>query len=236
MEFTSEILQVLAKRAWKLSWILVLYAIVSLVIVVSIFIHKKLFVLSNIQNLNPNILEILKFFSESFLISVVIFGIFFILKTDSDNTIKKSRDKVYNKFIDRVKLVFKYRYDFPLEKYTKGIQNLTQYSKKFYKDDKRHIIEIKNLKTYLVQGIDTLYVKYTINEEESILFSIWHSGNFVAVAIAIDKNILDISEDIINEKFESTLNLQGAKNSEENKLSLRDNYWWFDVMSNEVVK
>ena len=39
MEFTSEILQAISKRAWKLSWILVAYSILCLSIILYIFIE-----------------------------------------------------------------------------------------------------------------------------------------------------------------------------------------------------
>jgi len=86
---------------------------------------------------------------------------------------------------------------------------------------------LKNIKTFVVSGVDSLYIIYHINSEESILFSIWHSGDFVAVAIAIKQNFIKIEEQIIKETYESKLNLSGSK---EYKLVTRDGFWWFDVM------
>lgn len=90
----------------------------------------------------------LKFFSESFSVSLLIFGLLYILKGDSDNSIKKSRERLYKKIKERVDLVFKYRYDFPTDDYNEEIKDLTQYTK--------------------------------IYKKEKVLFSIWHSGTFIA--------------------------------------------------------
>jgi hypothetical protein len=228
MEFTSELLQALSKRAWKLSWIFIVYILFALCVILLIVIHKELYILSNLPTLEDNYVSILSFLWESLIVSVIVFTIFFILKGDSDTTIKKLREKFYNKAIERVRLVFEYRYDFPDSLYTKEIKELTQYTKKFKKDSNLHTINIDNLNTYIVDGIDSLYITYTINQTEKILFSIWHSGTFIAIAVAIDHKILPATEKEINTKFENTLNLSGSEN-EANRLSLRDGYWWFDI-------
>ncbi len=229
MEFTSELLQALSKRAWKLSWIFVIYIIFALSAILLIVVHKELYFLSNLSTLEANYVSILSFLWESLIISIIIFAIFFILKGDSDTTIKKLREKFYNKTIERVKLVFEYRYNFPDKLYTKEIQELTQYTKEFKKNNKTHKINIDNLNTFIVDGVDSLYITYTINQNEKILFSIWHSGSFIATAIAIDHKLLQTTKEEVNNKFENTLNLSGSENSEGDRLSLRDGYWWFDI-------
>jgi len=229
MEFTSELLQVLSKRAWKLSWILVLYILISLFIILFIIIDKELYIPSNFIALESNYMSLIDFFSKSLILSIVIFAIFYILKGDSDITIKKSREKFYIKAIERVKLVFKYRYNFPNDQYIEEIKILTQYTKLFTKNNIEHTININNLNFFIVEGIDSLYITYTINKKEKILFSIWHSGTFIAIAIAIEQKILNLKENEINNKFENTLNLAGSENSESIRLSQRDGYWWFDI-------
>jgi hypothetical protein len=217
MEFTSEILQALSKRAWKLSWIIVLYAILSLFICLSIIVNKELYFLENFVILEKNYLELLKFFSESFLLSIIIFGIFYILKGDSDNALKKLRTKLYIKIKERVRLVFKYRYNFPRNKYSDEIRLLTE--------------KIK-LSFSIVNGIDSLYAIYKINDNEKILFSIWYPGKFIAIAIALNKSLTVLSRKEIKNKFENTLNLVDSVNSEDDRLSERDVYWWFDIKYN----
>jgi hypothetical protein len=229
MEFSSELLSALSKRAWRLSWILILYALISITIVLILVINKKLYILSNFSTVDENTISLIGFFADSFLVSLILFGIFYILKGDSDTSIKKSRERFYNKAIERVNLVFQYRYDFPQNDYISEIKTLTEYTKEYTKEDKSHFINIENLNTYIVDGIDSLYITYKLNEDEKILFSIWHSGTFIAIAIAIEARILDKSENEINLKFENTLNLAGSENEEKNRLSQRDGYWWFDI-------
>jgi hypothetical protein len=232
MEFTSEILQALSKRAWKLSWIIVLYAILSLFICLSIIVNKELYFLENFVILEKNYLELLKFFSESFLLSIIIFGIFYILKGDSDNALKKLRTKLYIKIKERVRLVFKYRYNFPRNKYSDEIRLLTEKIKTFKKNDEIHEIDISKLSFSIVNGIDSLYAIYKINDNEKILFSIWYPGNFIAIAIALNKSLTVLSRKEIKNKFENTLNLVDSVNSEDDRLSERDVYWWFDIKYN----
>lgn len=229
MEFTSEILQALSKRAWKLAWIFILNAVVSISAIITIFFYKKLYILNNISNLEDIYIDILKFLIQSFLSSILLFCILFILKGDSDNSIKKAREYLYKKIYERVSLVFTYRYNFPEEKYDKQIKELTQYKKIYTKENILHEIQISNLNCYIVDGIDSLYLTYQIKENEKILFSIWHSGKFIAIAIAIEKNLLSYTKDQIKEKFENTLNLADSNNAEKDRLSERDCYWWFDI-------
>lgn len=229
MEFTSELLQALSKRAWKLSWILVLYILISIFVILFIVIDKQLYIPTNFIALEDNYTSLLSFFSESLILSVIIFAVFYILKGDSDVSIKKSREKFYNKAIERVKLVFEYRYNFPQEQYIEEIQALTQYSNKFKKNNIEHTVDIDKLHSYIVDGIDSLYITYEINKDEKLLFSIWHSGSFIAIAVAINEQLLNLDKEVINQKFENTLNLSGSENSEKNRLSKRDGYWWFDV-------
>lgn len=228
MELNSELLQTVSKRAWRLSWIFILTALISLFVSIFLILNKKLYIIDNFIKLEPNYLELLKFFSESFSVSLLIFGLLYILKGDSDNSIKKSRERLYKKIKERVDLVFKYRYDFPIDNYNEEIRNLTQYTKVYKKDDLTHEIKIENITSYFVDGVDSLYINYNINEKEKVLFSIWHSGTFIAMAIAIKKDLIDLNEKDISQEFENSLNLSGSI-QENNRLSIRDGYWWFDV-------
>ena len=55
MELNSEILQAVSKRAWKLSWIFVLTALISLFIVLFIIINKELYILENFLKLESKL-------------------------------------------------------------------------------------------------------------------------------------------------------------------------------------
>jgi hypothetical protein len=230
MEFTSEILQSLAKRAWKLVWVLVLNIIISLVILGFFVVHLNLYSFDAIMKIDSNALKIATFIIQNILWSLILYAIFFILKGDSDQTIKKFREKYYDKAIDRVKSVFEYRYHFPQEKYDKKrtLQKITEYSKEYQKEGVSHTISLKNVKTFIVSGVDSLYIIYNINSKESILFSIWHSGDFVAIAVAIKSEhiVKNIVEKEIEDKYKNILNLSASK---ESGLSKRNNFWWFDV-------
>ncbi|MFW0693932.1 hypothetical protein ACN091_06665 [Aliarcobacter butzleri] len=234
MEFTSEILQAISKRAWKLSWILVAYSILCLGIILFIFIDNELYVLNNFSKIHSTQIGILKFSYNSLIVSSVIFSILFILKGDSDNTIKKAREKFYEKAFLRVKLVFQYRFNFPIDDYKEQyeIRQLTEYQKEYSKNEENHKISINNLNSFILNAIDTLYITYSLNnkKEEKILFSIWHSGTFVAIAIAIDKKYTNKTEKEINDLL-SKLNLSGSI-EDINRLTTRDNYWWFDIKYN----
>ena len=228
MEFTSEILQSIAKRAWKLSWILIINVMLSLIVLGLLVVHFNLYSLDEMIKIDSNILKIVTFVLQNILWSMILYAIFFVLKGDSDQTIKKFREKYYNKATSRVKSVFEYRYNFPKEKYDKKgtIQKLTQYHKEYQKNSVPHTISLKNIKAFVVSGVDSLYIIYHINPDESILFSIWHSGDFVAVAVAIKQEYIKSDKQDISKIYEGKLNLSGAK---EYILSSRDDFWWFDI-------
>lgn len=234
MEFTSEILQAISKRAWKLSWILVAYSILCLSIILYIFIDNQLYILSNFSKIHSTQVEILKFSYQSLIISIVVFSILFILKGDSDNTIKKARERFYEKVFERTKLVFQYRFNFPINDFEGQyeIRKLTEYQTDYSRNEEIHKISINNLNNFILNAIDTLYITYSLNDkfEERVLFSIWHSGSFVAIAIAIDKKYTNKTEDEIHKAL-SKLNLSGSI-EDSNRLNTRDNYWWFDIKYN----
>ena len=230
MDFSSEFLQSLSKRAWRLSWVLILIALISLMVILSLVLYKNLYIPANFSTVGENYIAAIEFFTDALIVSLSLFGIFYIFKGDSNTTIKKLREKFYKKAIERVELVFDYRYNFPIDKYTNEIKSLTEYKKQFVKNEALHTINKNNLKKYIVDGVDSLYITYEPNSDEKILFSIWHSGSFIAIAIAVDINSCKgKTKDEVKSLFESKLNLTGSDSSEPDRLSIRDGYWWFDV-------
>jgi hypothetical protein len=221
---TLDIFQNLAKRAWKISWIFILYSAVSFLILLNIIIDKKLYFLDNIDKLSQNYIDIITILFDSSFLSIIFFVLMYILRGDSDLTIKKLRENFYKSAFKRVKEVFAFRFDTQNLNFENDIKKLIQYNSKFKKDNVVHEISLDNLKSVYVDGIDSLYVYYRINETKYILYSIWHSGDFIAIAVALKKD-LGVSKDDFFAILEETLNLEGAKYTK----NIRNDFLWFDV-------
>jgi len=217
-----EIISSIAKRAWKFSFLFLLYFLFALFIFSSIVLYKKLYILDNLIKINSNLYNFLNFLLNSSLVAVLIYFLIWILKGENDITIKKLRNNFYQKAINRVKEVVKNRFN--LEGYNEDIKNLTEYTKVFKKKNNIHKVEIKNLNTYIVNGVDTLYFFYNVNEKEKIIWSIWHSGDFLAIAFAIEEELVKL--DNVEEYLKKSFNLTSAK---EYIFTKRDKYIWFDV-------
>jgi len=216
-----EIISSIAKRAWKFSIIFLFYFFISFFTFFSIVLYKKLYILDNIDKINANLYSFLSFLLNSSLIALFIYFLIWVLKGE----IKKLRNRFYQKAIDRVEEVVKNRFDF--DGYNDDIKNLTEYTKFFEKNNKKHKVELKNLKTYIVSGVDTLYFFYKINEKEKIIWSVWHSGDFLAIAFAIEENLINF--DNVEECIIKSFNITSAK---EYIFTKRDKYIWFDVKFN----
>jgi hypothetical protein len=217
-----ELISNIAKRAWKFSYFFLFYFCFALFLFFSIFIYKKLYLISNLENISVVLFKILYFLISSAFVSIIIYFLIWVLKGESDFTIKKLRKNFYDKAVKRVEEVMKYRFE--LEDYNEDIKILTMYNNKFEKNGRIHIVKVSNLKSYIVNGVDTLYFFYKINNEEKIIWSIWHSGDFLAIALAIDEDLVSNSnyEEILLKSF----NLTSAKDYD---LGKRDKYIWFDV-------
>ena len=222
--FSFDIFENLAKRAWKISWVFILYSAVSFMVLLNIIIEKKLYILSNIDKLSQNYIDIIIFLLNSALFSILFFIIMYVFKGDSDMTIRKLREKFYESAYERVKLVFKYRFETNDLDFDSEIKKLVKYNSRFEKDGLTHTVSIDNLNSVFVEGIDSLYIYYKISEEEYILYSVWHSGDFVAVAVAI-KQSLNITKEDFEATLEKALNLEGATYTK----GIRDDFYWFDV-------
>lgn len=220
-----EIISSIAKRASKLSLFFLFYSLISIFLFITVIIYKKIYVISNLEKINGNLYSFLEFLITSSFISFLFYLTIYVLKGESDLTIRKLRNNFYKKAIERVNEVVKYRFEF--QGYNEDIKNLTEYSKYFEKNGKKHIVKLKNLKSFIVSEIDTLYFLYQINNNEKILWSIWHSGDFLAIAIAIEKNLVKMHN--IEEFLKKTFNLTNHK---EFIFSERDKYLWFDVKFN----
>jgi len=216
-----EIISSIAKRAWKFSFIFLFYFFISIAIFLTIFIHQNLFLIDNLIKINSNLYSILSFLLTSSFISIFIYFLIWVLKGESDIKIKKLRKNFYQKAINRVNEILKYRFD--LKGFNEDIINLTEYHKEFIKNNNIHKINLKNFSFTIVDGVDTLYFFYKINEKEKIIWSIWHSGDFIAIAIAIEKNLVKVSN---TKKYFEKFNLTSAKDY---ILTTRDKYIWFDV-------
>lgn len=229
MEFTSELLQTISKRAWKFSPIFLLYIVICVSVLFFIIVSEELYNLEVLKNTDEIYIEILSYCIKSSISAFLIYLILFMLKGDSDSSIKEKREIFYKKAYKRVQLVFNYRYNFSIENYSDEIRVLTEYNKLYKKNDITHTINKSNLNYFIVEGVDSLYIRYKISNTEEILYSVWHSGKFIAIAIAIKKfnAVLEINK--ISYLYENTLNLTGSNNIEKERLSEREGYWWFDI-------
>lgn len=219
-----DIFQNLAKRAWKISWVFVLYSVVSFLILLNIIIVKKLYILDNIDKLSQNYTNFITALFDSSFLSFIFFVVMYVLRGDSDLTIKKLRENFYKSAFKRVKEVFAFRFDTQNLNFENDIKKLIQYNGKFKKNDVIHTVSLDNLKSVYVDGIDSLYVYYQINKTQYILYSIWHSGDFIAIAVALKKEF-GVSKDEFDKTLEEALNLEGAKYTK----NTRDDFLWFDV-------
>jgi len=220
-EIPFEIISNIAKRAWKFSIVFLFYFFFALFLFLSIVISKKLYIIENLEKINSNLYSFLSYLLTTSFVAIFIYFLIWILKGESDLTIRKLRKLFYQKAINRVNEVMRYRFEF--NGYNEDIKNLTTYTKCFEKDGNKHIVNLNNLKSYIVDGVDTLYFFYKINEREKIIWSIWHSGDFLAIAFAIEENL--VKKDI-KPILESRFNLTNAKDV---VLTKRDRYFWFDV-------
>ena len=217
-----EIISSIAKRAWKFSIIFLLYFFLSFFTFSSIVLYKKLYIINNLAKIDTNLYSFLSFLLNSSLVALFVYFLIWILKGENDITIKRLRNGFYQKAIDRVKEVVKNRFD--LVGYNEDIKNLTEYTKLFEKNNEKHKVEMKNLKTYIVNGVDTLYFFYKINEKEKIIWSVWHSGDFLAIALAIEEKLVHF--DNVESFIKKSFNLTSVK---EYIFTKRDKYIWFDV-------
>ena len=236
MEFSVDLLNTLAKRGWKIIvWVLPINIIFSLYFTTFIIIKRGLYSINKIANIDTDISSLLSFLIQNIVFSFFVIFVFYIIKGDSGDKIKKLRSKFYTYSRDRVFNLFAYRYT-SLLNIDKDIDKLVSYNAQYKKEKEEHSISEKFLSFNDLPEIDSLYIIYKINNIEKVLFSIWHTGNKISVAIAFDKNDLfnefkyNLQEEIFNNitsKYKGILNISDAKDT---SIQIREKYYWFDIV------
>ena len=230
MEFSVDILNALAKRGWKIIvWVFPTNMIISLFLFFLILIERNLFSIDNFVKIDSDVSTLLAFLMQNILFSFVILLIFYIIKGDSGDKIKKMRSKFYQYTRTRIFNLFSYRFN-PPKSLDNDIVNLIGYNNLYEKSGAEHAIELDKLSYKDLLEIDSLYIIYEINNSK-VLFSIWHTGNKISIAIAFSKDeLVKFKKDILTrmEKlYKSTLNISDAKNT---SMQIREDYYWFDIV------
>ena len=235
MEFNVDLINALAKRGWKIIvWVLPINIILSTYFLVQIVVAKGLFSVNTLSKIDHNISSLLGFLIQNITISFIVILIFYIVKGDSGDKIKKMRSKFYNYAKTRVFNLFIYRYNPPSD-LDNDISDLVRYHALYERDNIKHTINVKSLIYNDLIEIDSLYIIYKINDTQRVLFSIWNTGKKIAIAIAFKKDELQLfkSEDEstifenIKQRYRSILNISDAKDI---SIQIREKYYWFDIV------
>lgn len=237
MEFSVDLLNSLAKRGWKIIvWVFPLNMIFSIYLFILILIERKLFSVNNFVNIDSDVSALLSFLIQNISFSFVILLIFYIIKGDSGDKIKKMRSKFYQYCRLRVYDLFSYRYN-PPKSLDEDIMGLVGYYNSYEKKKISHKVELNNLSYKDLLEIDSLYIVYKINDDEKVLFSVWHTGNKISIAIAFNINHLEMFRDMsdkevfanIEQTYKGKLNISDAKDT---SIQIREKYFWFDIVYN----
>lgn len=235
MDFNTDLLNALAKRGWRIIvWILPINIIFSVLLVFYILIATKLYTIDKITQLDDKVVEVLAFLIHNIFLSIIVGLIFYIVKGDSGDKVKKIRSKFYKYVRERAFNLFEYRYSTPAN-LDKDFIDLVSYHKLYVNGTSEYTISVDNLSYNDLIEIDSLYIVYKLNDKEKVLFSIWHTGNKISIAIAFEKKNLstvftgnnDKVFEEITKRYKDTLNISDAKDV---SIQIRENYYWFDIV------
>lgn len=236
MEITYELFQDIAKRAWKLAWVLVLNIILSIGVLAYLIIEFELYHTKNIMVLNKNVAALIGGVSENLFFSSVLLIAFYILGGNNEFKLKKLRGDFYKRVEDKIRTDFIYRFNFPEKHiYDPDVYELIErnkfFVKKYKNEAKKHTLAIDHLKSSVVLGVDSFFIVYAVDKIERVRFNVWHAGSFIAIKIALDRHVLDDSkQNVIEQVFEKRLNLAGSlKEEDKPRLSVEDTHWWFTI-------
>ena len=235
MDFNVDLVNALAKRGWKIIiWVLPINIVFSSFFLIYIIIAKSLYSVDKLTRVNEHINSLLGFLVQNILVSFIVILIFYILKGDSGDKIKKMRSKFYDYARTRVFKLFMYRYNPPTD-LDNDIADLVRYHALYERDHVEHNINVASLLYNDLIEIDSLYIIYKINDTEKILFSIWNTGKKIAIAIAFEKDNLYLFKseneasvfEKIAELYKSVLNISDAQDI---SIQIREKYYWFDIV------
>ncbi len=131
-----------------------------------------------------------------------------------------------------------FRFRFRERKPEEGeLETLFRYPIHYRRAERTHTVKERCLSFREIPEVDSAYFIYEVageSEKERVVYSLWHNGRKLCMAVAFDRKHYRGKEredqdilDRVEERFQKALNLDGAKT---HVVQMRGSLIWFDVI------